>query len=168
MVIIPEYYFTASSIYHSATGHPKEAAADLAGVLLGRLLRRLGASGPPQITFGDVKSIDDYAKGLKHVSLMEGREIYNTSGNVGLALYDVRDGGVFLQVFGPRVGSNPRTIIWEGQIGTIEIPQGKTPIQIGNAVEEPVRQVVGRATGQTFPTKPANAHGPDLHIPAGP
>jgi RHS repeat-associated protein len=38
-VLAPEYYFTASSIYHSATGNPKEAALDLAGVLAGRWLQ---------------------------------------------------------------------------------------------------------------------------------
>jgi RHS repeat-associated protein len=34
-VLAPEYYFTARSIYHSATGHPEEAILDLGGVLLG-------------------------------------------------------------------------------------------------------------------------------------
>ena len=157
----------------AATG--KDAALGWAAIGVAFVLSRPPAtpsipapSGPPQVTFGDVKSIYNYEQGLAHVSEMEGRGIYNTSGNVGLALYDASDGAVYLQVFGPRVGSNPRTIIWEGQIGTIEIPQGMTPTQIGNAVEESVRQLVGSATGQTFPTKLPNAPGPDLHIPAGP
>jgi hypothetical protein len=146
----------------------KDAALGWATIGVAFVLARppTNPGGAPQITFGDVKSINSYEAGLKHVSLMEGRGIYNTSGNVGLALYDPSDGAVFLQVFGPRAGSSARTVIWEGQIGTIQIPKGMTPTQIGNAVEEEVRQLVGRATGQTFPTKAANAHGPDLHIPA--
>ena len=39
MVLAPEYYFTARSIYHSAHGNPKEAALDLTGVLAGRVVR---------------------------------------------------------------------------------------------------------------------------------
>lgn len=146
----------------------KDAVLGWAAIGVAFVLSRPPAapSGPPQITFGDVKSINSYEAGLRHVSEMEGRAIYNTSGNVGLALYDAKDGAVFLQVFGPRAGASARTVMWEGQIGTIQIPQGMTPTQIGNAVEEEVRQLVGRTTGQTFPTKAANAPGPDLHIPA--
>jgi hypothetical protein len=117
---------------------------------------------------GDVKSINDYERGLRHVSRLEAqalRKNYNVSGNVGLALYDPTDGSVYLQVFSQRTGAEPRRIIWEGEIGRIEIPQGMTPVNIGNEVEEAVRTLVGNATGQQFPTKASNAHGPDLHIP---
>jgi len=152
---------------HAATA--KDAAMGWAAIGVQFILTRPPRTpdGPPQIVFGDVKSLNSYEAGLKHVSLMEGRGVYNTNGNVGLALYDPNDGAVFLQVFGPRTGSQARTIIWEGQIGKIDIPKGLTPTQIGNEVEEAVRNLVGRATGQSFPTKAANAHGPDLHIPAG-
>src|SRR5262249_22316426 len=49
MVLFPEYYFTASSIYHSATGDPGEAAKDLAGVLIGRALGKI-AQGPEAVS----------------------------------------------------------------------------------------------------------------------
>ena len=38
MILVPEYYFTSSSIYHSATGNPEQAIVDLGGVLAGRAL----------------------------------------------------------------------------------------------------------------------------------
>lgn len=147
----------------------KEAALGWAAIGFAFVLSRPPTmpAGPPKLSMAEIKSLPDYPRGLRHLSEMEGRGIYNTSGNVALALYDPSDGAVILQVFGPRVGSSARTVIWEGQIGWIQIPKGMTPPQIGNAVEEPVRQLVGRATGQSFPTKAANAHGPDIHIPTG-
>jgi hypothetical protein len=119
----------------------------------------------PTIVMGDVKSMNSYAAGLRHISEMEGRGIYNTAGNVGMAMYDPATGDVFLQVFGERTPGMPKRIIWEGQIGSVEIPKGMTPTQIGNWIEEPVREMVGEATGQIFPNKAPNAPGPDLHIP---
>jgi hypothetical protein len=128
----------------------------------------------PQIAMGDVKSIYSYNKGAVHVSEMEGRDKYNTDGNIGIALYDRKNGKVILQVFGPRPAGRgqPRKIIYEGEIGSVEIPAGKnrfgyekTPTQIGDEVEEPVRDLVRKATGQNFPWKRSNAHGPDLTTP---
>ena len=43
-VLAPEYYFTARSIYHSATGNPKEAITDLAGVLAGKAIDKASTS----------------------------------------------------------------------------------------------------------------------------
>ncbi len=119
----------------------------------------------PQIAMGDVKSIDGYKKGIRHISEMEGRGKYNTNGNIGIALYDRKNGQVTLQVLGPASPGQPRKIIFEGPIGTIEIPEGLTEVQIGNAVEEPVRNLVRLATGQDFPSKRPNAPGPDLTTP---
>ncbi len=116
----------------------------------------------PQIAMGDVKSINSYRQGIRHISEMEGRGKYNTNGNIGIALYDRSNGAVTLQVLGPAAGPGlPRKIIFEGPIGTITIPAGSTPIQIGNDVEEAVRDLVRRATGQNFPAKPSNFPGPD-------
>lgn len=101
---------------------------------------------------------------------MEGRLIGEAAENVAnrntaLALYDSLNGDVILQVFGPASPGSARTIIWEGTIGRITIPTGLTPVQIGNAVEEPVRDLVRIFTNQNFPNKPSNAHGPDLLAP---
>lgn len=38
-LLAPEIYFTSKSIYHSATGNPKQAVFDLAGVLFGRAIK---------------------------------------------------------------------------------------------------------------------------------
>lgn len=38
-ILVPEYYYAARSIYHSANGNPKEAALDLGGVFLIRFWR---------------------------------------------------------------------------------------------------------------------------------
>jgi RHS repeat-associated protein len=132
---------------HPKAGPPKDAAK----------------SGPvaPPIVMGDVKSLDSYYAGIHHLSEMEGRGIYDVNGNVGLALYDPATGEVHLQIFGPRVGNKPREIIFEGVIGTIEIPD-KPPIPRGNEVEASVMTLVGKATGQKFIEKAPNAHGPDL------
>jgi hypothetical protein len=128
--------------------------------------KQLSASRVPQIVMGDVKSIYGYKEGLVHVSEMEGREKYNTNGNIGIALYDRETGDVYFQVYGQRAGpGQPRKIIYEGPIGRIEIPAGRTPIQIGGDVEEPVRELVRRVTGQPFLKKPWYAHGPDLMLP---
>lgn len=49
-VLAPEYYFTARSIYHSATGHPGQAAIDLSGVLAGRALEMaMGSTEAPSV-----------------------------------------------------------------------------------------------------------------------
>jgi hypothetical protein len=153
----------AADIYQSG-GAEALGEAGLATVTLYLILRpgAAEASFPGGITMGDVKSIDDYYRGLRALSEMEGRGRYNTSGNTALALYDAATGEVYLQIFGR---GDTRRIIAEGWIGRIDIPQGLTPMQIGNAVEEPVRNLVGRVVGQSFPTKAPNAHGPDLHIP---
>lgn len=162
---------TGHEVY-KATGPEGSTAIVLSALVIGVLMRktpsRPGVEGPPPITMGDIKSINDYERGLKHISEMEGRGKYNASGNVGMAMYDAATGDVILQVFGPRSGSSPRVIVWEGNIGRVNVPPNLTPIQIGNAIEEPVRQLVGQATRQMFPTKAANAHGPDLHIPNPP
>ena len=127
----------------------------------------------PQIIWGDVKTMtgSSYRANLKHVSEMEGRETapsipkYNPNGNIGIAMYDNKTGDVAFQVWGPRVAGQERKIIWEGPIGKIQIPPGRTPIQIGTDVEEAVRDLARKATGQNFPSKPANAPGPDLIAP---
>jgi hypothetical protein len=120
----------------------------------------------PPIAMGDVKSVDDYNRGLKHISEMEGRGKYNTKGNIGVALYDRNTGDVTLQVFGaPSAPGQPRKIIFEQPIGRVAIPPGRTPVQIGNEVEEPVRDLVRKATGQPFPAKPPQRGGPDLTTP---
>ena len=62
MVLAPEYYFTASSIYHSAKGEPQKAAEDLAGVLVGRLLeaalpvKPVERGGPSGVQIGKFKT----------------------------------------------------------------------------------------------------------------
>lgn len=128
--------------------------------------RQLQAGTVPQIAMGDVKSINDYNRGIRHISEMEGRGKYNTNGNIGIALYDPRTGDVYLQVLGlPSGPGQPRKIIYEAPIGRVQIPAGRTPIQIGNEVEEPVRELVRRVTGQRFPAKPSNRGGPDLLAP---
>lgn len=127
--------------------------------------RKSPSDRPPEIVMGDVKSIDSYYEGIRHLSEMEGRGAYNTSGNVGLALYDKATGDVYLQVFGPRTSSY-REIIWEGVIGKVDIPN-LVPVKAGIELEEPVRKLVEQATGQEFGQKAANAHGPDL-IPRQP
>jgi hypothetical protein len=128
--------------------------------------KQLSAGKVPKIAMGDVKSIDGYNKGIRHISEMEGRGKYNTNGNIGIALYDRKTGEVYLQVLGPAAGpGQPRRIIYEGPIGRVQIPPGKTPVQIGNEVEEPVRDLVRNVTGQPFPAKPSNAPGPDLTTP---
>ena len=117
---------------------------------------------------GDVKSAtpESYSKNLGHISEMEGRGKYNTNGNIGMAMYDPKTGDVTLQVFGPAAApGQPRKIIFEGPIGKIQIPAGRTPVQIGQDVEEAVRDIVRKATGQPFPSKPSNAPGPDLRTP---
>jgi hypothetical protein len=138
-----------------------------------RLPRDVSSRVPP-IVMGDVKSIYSYNQGLLDVSELEGREQrqgnvvvskYNTTGNIGIAMYDSKTGDVVLQVFGPRVEGQPRRIIFEEQIGRVVIPPGRTAVQIGNEVEEPVRELVRRATGQPFPRKSPHAHGPDLVAP---
>ena len=127
--------------------------------------KQIKATEVPQIAMGDVKSIND-RKALRHVSEMDGRERYNTDGNVGIAYYDRNTGEVTLQVFGPPSGpGGPRQIIYEQPIGAVKIPQGRTPIQIGNDIEEAVRQVVRQATNQNFPYKSPHAHGPNLTTP---
>ena len=45
MLLVPEYYFLSSSIYHSAAGEPEKAALDLGGVFLGRFLGKLVSEG---------------------------------------------------------------------------------------------------------------------------
>jgi len=121
----------------------------------------------PQIVMGDVKTAtrNSYRENLKHISEMEGRGIYNTNGNIGMAMYDPETGDVTLQVFGTAAPGQSRRIIWEGPIGKVKIPPGRTPVQIGNDVEEPVRDLVRKATGQQFPYKRSNAPGPDLRPP---
>jgi len=128
-------------------------------------LPREVSSRVPSISMGDVKSMDSYREGLRHVSRFEGEEQYNTTGNVGIAMYDSQTGDVVLQVFGPRVAGQPRRIIFEEQIGRVAIPAGRTPTQIGNEIEEPVRKLVRLATKQPFPGKSPHAHGPDLLAP---
>jgi hypothetical protein len=128
--------------------------------------KQLSPGTVPQIAMGDVKSIYSYNKGIRHISEMEGRGKYNTNGNIGIALYDRKTGDVHLQVLGRPAGpGQPRKIIYEGPIGRVQIPAGRTPIQIGNEVEEPVRDLVRRVTGQPFPAKRSNAPGPDLTTP---
>jgi len=80
-------------------------------------------------------------------------------------MYDPQTGDVVFQVYGPRVPGQARKIIFEGPIGRVQIPPGRTPIQIGNDVEEPVRDLARKAIGQAFPAKHPNAHGPDLIAP---
>ena len=46
-ILAPEYYFTARSIYHSATGNPKEAITDLGTVLVGKLADKVVATSGP-------------------------------------------------------------------------------------------------------------------------
>jgi RHS repeat-associated protein len=154
----------AADVYQGAGA---EDAGNIAlAVVVLVIIGRKGSSsvGAPQIAMGDVKSIYSYERknGLLHISEMEGRGKYNTNGNIGIAVYDRATGEVYFQVFGPRSGNDPRRVIWEGPIGRIPIPKGMTPINIGHAVEQDVRDLVTRATGQEFLSKRSNAHGPDL------
>jgi RHS repeat-associated protein len=56
MVLAPGHYAAASSIYHSATGNPKEAAVDLAGALLHRFLGRTNKPSTPAPSVGGSRS----------------------------------------------------------------------------------------------------------------
>lgn len=127
-----------------------------------------GAPRPAfDVTMGDVKAIGD-KKGLRHLSEMEGRGKYNDTGQTALVYYDREGGVVSTQIFSQRPpGGGPRTIVFEGTIGRVDIPAGLTPIQIGSRVEEPVRRVFSEWIGYEYPTKSPNAHGPDLHKPRG-
>jgi RHS repeat-associated protein len=122
------------------------------------------------VTIGDVKSIND-KNATRHLAEMEGREVagqskYNTSGQAALVYYDRGNGAVTAQIFSERpAGGGPRTVVFEGQIGRVEIPQGIPPIRVGNLVEEPVRREFSRWIGYEYPTKLPNAPGPDLHKP---
>jgi hypothetical protein len=126
---------------------------------------------------GDVKSIYDKTA-LEDLSEMDAREVYDRAlgkavrrygadnSNTGLALYDPATGNVTLQVYGAAPPGQPRLLIWEGNIGTAPIPQGVQGVNIGNAFEEPVRDLVRQATGQNFPYKSPYARGPDLWDPS--
>ena len=136
-----------------------------------------GPAVPPKIRMGDVKSIDD-KNALRALSEMDAREKYSRAlgksvrvygtdnSNTGLAMYDPRTGKVTFQVFGPAPPGQARLVIWEGNIGSVPIPQGVRGVNVGNALEELVRDLVRQATGQNFPSKPWWAHGPDLWDPS--
>jgi hypothetical protein len=101
----------------------------------------------PSFRMGDVKSVNSYYHGIRHLAEMDGRGIYVTSGeNTALALYDSDNGNVVLQVFGPKFDSPMRPIIWEGIIGRVNIPEGLTPTQLGNFIEEQVVRAIRLAS----------------------
>jgi RHS repeat-associated protein len=118
--------------------------------------------GPPKIAVGEIKPMGAVGEGTRQLASRGA-----VAGNTGLALYDDA-GNVHFQVFS-RDPSGTYQIVWEGPIGRVtppaNIPPGTSPF--GNAMEAPVRQLVGGATGQTFLPKAPNTGGPDL-IPIGP
>jgi hypothetical protein len=135
----------------------------------------------PPIALGEIKKLNEQeiTRGLRQLGAREAEDEFlrrissaETASpalrahNVGLALYDVDVKGgvavVYLQVFGPRTGPM-RSIIWEGEIGRVPLPQGfLTATQLGNWLEGPARALVSNATAQFFPGKDPSRPGADL------
>jgi hypothetical protein len=89
---------------------------------------------------------------------------YNTNGNIGLALY-YPTGEVYLQVYVPAVAGQPTKAIFEARIRKCRSRQAAHPTQIGNEVEEPVTELVPRATGPGILVQARQPWGPDLVAP---
>ena len=73
-------------------------------------------------------------------------------------------GTVHMQVYRHPAATGTKSIIWEDDIGQVSplpsVPPGTT--QFGNEMEPLVRDLVSKATGQSFGAKASNAGGPDL------
>jgi uncharacterized protein YukE len=117
------------------------------------------SGSPPQIVTGEIKPIASWEKGLAQVN---GRA-EATAGNDALVTFD-NAGNVHMQVYGDPANAGTKTIIWEDDIGKVpqlpSAPPGTT--QFGNQMEPMVRDLVQKATGQSFGSKASNAGGPDL------
>lgn len=92
-------------------------------------------------------------------------------GRAGIAVYNRTTGEVRMIVHElDEAGGLIHTPIWEGNIGSItaeelavlERDSGGRADRFGNLVEEKVRAIVSRATGQVFESHRANGSGPDL------
>ena len=79
-----------------------------------------------------------------------------------VVLYDGA-GDVHMQIF-ERGANGIFTIKWERDIGTVKVPPGLQfcTAPFGVAIEDPIRQLVGKVTGQTFAEHTATSKGPDL------
>jgi hypothetical protein len=114
------------------------------------------ADRPPTIELGEIKPIASYRAGLYQLN---GR---GALGNDALVTFD-HAGKVHMQVFAETT-PGLRTIIWEGEIGTVsQLPSARPgTTQFGDQMEPLVRALVEKATGQKFQVKLPNAPGPDL------
>jgi hypothetical protein len=116
---------------------------------------------PPKFVFGEIKSVQSFKAAIRKLNYWSAQ--YNPKGGLeAVVTYDA-NGNVFLHV---READGFQKMVFEGQIGTVDpanLP--KTPYgqaEFGNAIESHVLEIVNKATGQHFPTKHANATGPDL------
>jgi uncharacterized protein YukE len=112
---------------------------------------------PPNIEMGEIKPIASWSKGLAQINER------GAAGNDALVTFD-NQGTVHMQVYGDPAATGTKSIIWEDDIGQVTPPAGVQPgtTQFGNLMEPGVRDLVSKATGQTFGGKLSNAGGPDL------
>jgi RHS repeat-associated protein len=114
-VVIPEVYLPLRSIYHSATGHPGQAALDLAPVLGGRVFTMATGSTKPSLLklatgAGAGEEIEGQLEVFAHGTIApaakemiesQGGSLSPTGGNFGGRFFTVPDVGV-ADVFAAR------------------------------------------------------------------
>lgn len=112
---------------------------------------------PPRIRIGEIKGIRSYAAAVRQLSARGLAE-----GNDAVVVYD-DIGNVHMQVFRPDA-TGVRRIVWDGRLGRVRKLPPHVPghFRFGNLIEEQVRQMVSRWTGQRFVKHRPNASGPDL------
>lgn len=125
---------------------------------------------PPAFRVGEIKPLNERGirAAFEQFDARVARDSRLKSENLALVLYEVRGNGqfdVYAQIFGPVQGAAGRRIIYEARIGLIfdSMPNDLTPVQLGNALEVPIRSIVqARFPVVLAPKSSPSANGPDL------
>jgi Domain of unknown function (DUF4157) len=128
-----------------------------------------GPSSPagrvPRIDVGEIKSVQSEAAGWRQVNGRKFTHKISDSSHEAVATYSA-DGTVRLKI---RVSGGQEKSVFDEVIG--QVPKQQLPSapygtkQFGDEIEDPVRIILERATGQKFFIKNPSATGPDILPP---
>lgn len=139
---------------------PREGEADywLTPAILSPRQQQVTTGRVPRFTVGEIKGLRSWTRGAYQLS---GRNAGR--GNDALFVYDDK-GNVHGTVFKQDPITKVRVPIWEGTLGRVAIPRGTQPgsARRGNLIEDRIRRLIQRRTGQRYQKKHPSARGPDL------
>lgn len=140
----------------SAPSHPLEPVPSIPIAPGGRV---------PRIDVGEIKSVQGEAGGWGQINGRKYTHKIPDTGHEAVVTYDAQ-GNVRVKI---RISGGDEKIIFNEGVG--QVPKEKMPnakygsSEFGNEIEEPIRLILEKLTGQKFFPKAASAKGPDVLPP---